>query len=50
MKRVFHAGHLTVTTVAGVHGTNTFSCMNFNLGNTSPSKRTTPSDVSRKRS
>jgi len=31
MKRVFRAGHLMVTTVAGVRVENTCSCMNFNL-------------------
>lgn len=31
MKRVFHAGHLMVTTVARVHVKNIFSCMNFNF-------------------
>ncbi len=31
MKRVFHAGHLMVTTVARIRVKNTFSCMNFNL-------------------
>jgi len=31
MKRVFRAGHLMVTTVAGVRVKNTFSCINFNF-------------------
>jgi IS5 family transposase len=32
MKRRFQAGHLTVTTVARVRVKNTFSCINFDLG------------------
>lgn len=31
MKRMFHAGHLMVTTVARVRVKNTLSCINFNL-------------------
>jgi IS5 family transposase len=39
MKRVFHAGHSMVTTVARVRVKNTFSCINFDLRQLLPLQR-----------